>query len=125
MARLRLRECVKRHARSRVAAERVPARMVHAERQLLFSLVHEYVCQCSGYDPLLDGQLAWACWYLRWCEGEAASFYIHEDAQLMLILVAEYPACEVCGKDAAAGEAGDEDFDSHDERTYSERGAAL
>lgn len=113
MARKALRGCIKRYARHRVAGESLPAAMCWPERQLLFSLVHEMVCQSRGYDPLLDGQLRWASWFLRRCEEPVSSALENEDAWLMMILGDEMPKC---GKDAACGR--DDDHDSGDDLTY-------
>ena len=106
-ARLSLRENIKRLARVRRAAAVIPLYLVWPERQLLFSLVHGLVCATADYDPMLDGQVAWAAWFLRRCESERdAGQFTHEEAALLLIL----------GLDGLCDD--DEDHDSADDLTY-------
>lgn len=101
-ARMALRENIKRLARLREAGQVIAFREVWPERQLLFSLVHGYVCASSGYAPMGDMQLMWADWFLNYCEDPAkAQPYLHEEATLMLILQWEM---ERCGRDLACGE---------------------
>lgn len=113
-ARARLRGCMRRYARMRMHGERLPAQVAWAERQLLFSLVHEMVCQCRDYDPALDAWLRWACWYLRFCEDHGHPAFPGEDAMLLLILGNEYA-------EPRTGAWGDKDFDDGDDVRYDER----
>jgi len=115
-ARLALREYVKRHARARASREMLPWGMVAPERQLLWSLVHELVCQDTGYDPDLDQQVRWVCFYLRFCAARIGSLesYGNEDAVLLLILGNEMP-CFTGGRGSVED---DPDHDSGDEQTY-------
>jgi hypothetical protein len=109
-ARGNLRENIKRLARIRQAGGGVPRWTVWPERQLLFSLVHGMVCASQEYDPMMDQQVAWANWFLRWCDdSRMAMSYQGEDAALLLIL----------GGEAVATAGADEDFDGGDDLTYS------
>ena len=109
-ARGNLRENIKRLARIRSAGGGVPRWTVWPERQLLFSLVHGMVCASQEYDPMLDQQVAWANWFLRWCDdSRMTAAYMHEEAALLLIL----------GGEAVAAAAADEDHDGGDDLNLS------
>lgn len=98
-ARHLLRENIRRLARLRTEKRKVPAAMVHMERQLLFSLVHRMVCETSGYSPMTDAHVRWADNFLDRCADPKFAVIEHEEAILTLILGVEMT---MCGKDFAA-----------------------
>lgn len=107
VARHALRNNIRRLARYRTEKRKVPANMVHMERQLLFALVHGLVCETGGYSPMTDAHVRWADNFLDRCADAKFQPIQHEEAILTLILGTEMT---MCGKDFAA-EPQTPDFD--------------
>lgn len=84
-ARTALRENIKRLVAIRRQGGRIDPRLCWPERQLLFSLVYEMVCESPEYDPTRDMQVQWAGFFLRVCSAWPHEKYPNEEAVLQLI----------------------------------------